>query len=228
MIDEPMLPLPEALLFDLDGTLFRTETLLRDAHERTFRELSREGLYVGEAPPVERMLASLGMLLTDIWQRVVPGADEAFMRRADVLFLHFETEGLRAGRGELYAGVKATLVTLRERGYRLFIASNGLKPYVEEVVRCQGIASLFEGLYSAGEYRTATKDDLVRILLDTHRPTGAWMIGDRSSDVSAGKTNGLPVIGCAYAGFGGSGELDGADRTIQTFPQLLEWLPRRV
>ncbi|MMZ68855.1 bifunctional 5'-methylthioadenosine/S-adenosylhomocysteine nucleosidase/phosphatase [compost metagenome] len=48
------------------------------------------------------------------------------------------------------------------------------------------------------------------------------MVGDRSSDVEAGKKNGRVVIGCAYAGFGQATELQGADVLISNFNELLD------
>ncbi|MNP61949.1 bifunctional 5'-methylthioadenosine/S-adenosylhomocysteine nucleosidase/phosphatase [compost metagenome] len=83
------------------------------------------------------------------------------------------------------------------------------------------ILPLFEGLYSAGEYKTATKADLVKLLMDDHQVSSAWMVGDRSSDVEAGKKNGQTVIGCAYAGFGQGQELAGADVLIRSFDELI-------
>ncbi|WP_199615679.1 HAD family hydrolase [Paenibacillus alkalitolerans] len=216
---------PEALIFDMDGTLFRTEKLLLPAYERMFRRLRDEGLYEGETPPEQAILGALGMLLNDIWKRVLPEHDEAVHRRADVLLLEEQMLGLQEGIGELYPGVKETLEKLRGHGYRLFVASNGLEAYVKGVAEAKGIASLFEGLYSAGEYKTATKVDLVRLLLRHNGVSSAWMVGDRSSDVEAGAGNGLTVIGCDYAEFGVSAsELDGADIRIRTFPELLALL----
>ncbi len=146
---------PQAIIFDLDGTLFQTETLLETVHRRVFE----------------------------------------------------------------------TLRELRERGIRLFIASNGLEAYVKGVPNVKGIGDWFEGKYSAGEFSTTTKVDLVRRLLDTFGVETAWMVGDRSSDVEAGKSNGLFVVGCDYAGFGREGELDGSAAVIRSFPDLLKLLP---
>lgn len=219
--------LPEAMLFDLDGTLFRTETLLTTVHRRVFETLRAEGLYMAEEPPVERLLGSLGMLLEHIWQRVMPDGSPEAHARANELLLRYEIEELEAGRGELYPGVPETLSKLRERGIRLFVASNGLEEYVKEVPRLRGIAGLFEDFYSAGEYGTSTKVDLVRILLEKHGIRSAWMIGDRSSDVEAGKRNGLFVVGCDYAGFRREGELDGADALIGSFQELERLIAER-
>jgi len=216
-----MTSLPEALIFDLDGTLFQTETLLLPAYHAAFEQMKREGTYKGETPPEERILGCLGMLLEQIWQRVMPESPVEVHRRADVLLLHYQMEMLGGGTGALYEGVEETLRTIKERGIRLFVASNGLEGYVKEVIARSGLSDLFEGLYSAGEYETRSKVDLVRLLLDKHGIRKAWMVGDRSSDVEAGKKNGLSVVGCDYAGFGESDELDGSDYRIQSFPELL-------
>lgn len=212
---------PEAMIFDLDGTLFQTETHIIPAYHAAFDQLRAEGLYFGETPPDERILSSLGMLLDKIWENVLPGSSLELHKRADELLLHHQMKTLREGVGELYPHVQSTLQELYQRGVRLFVASNGLEQYVKEVIRHKGLADYFEGLYSAGEYQTKTKVDLVRILLDKHNVQSAWMVGDRSSDVEAGKNNGLQVIGCSYAGFGKDQELDGSDHIISSIDELL-------
>jgi phosphoglycolate phosphatase len=217
--------MPEAIIFDLDGTLFQTETLLETVHRRVFETLRGEGLYLNPLPPIDTLLGSLGMLLSDIWQRVMPDGSPEAHKRANILLLKYEMEELAAGRGQLYPGVIETLRELRSRGIRLFIASNGLEEYVKGVPAVKGIGDWFEGKYSAGEFATLSKVDLVRRLLDTFGVEKAWMVGDRSSDVEAGKSNGLFVVGCNYAGFHRPGELDGSDAIIQTFPELLKLLP---
>lgn len=119
------------MIFDMDGTLFQTETLLLPAYHQLFDTLRAEGHFEGETPPEERMLGSLGMLLEDIWKVVMPEASEAAHRRADELLLQLEIEGLDGGSSRLYPGVKETLEALKAQGVRLFVASNGLEDYVK-------------------------------------------------------------------------------------------------
>ncbi|MFP4974320.1 HAD family hydrolase [Paenibacillus sp. CN-4] len=212
---------PEAMIFDMDGTLFQTESLLIPAYHKMFDILREEGLHTGPTPPEELILGSLGMLLEDIWKNVMPDADVEVHRRADNLLLQLEIEGLEAGGTLLYPKVLETLKQLKDRGVRLFVASNGLEDYIHSIVVVHELKDLFEGLYSAGGQGTSTKTELVRLLLDNHGIESAWMVGDRSSDVEAGKGNGQTVIGCAYAGFGRGEELKGADVTIQAFDELI-------
>lgn len=217
----PVLKKPEAMVFDMDGTLFQTESLLLPAYHRMFDRLREEGLFSGPTPPEELILGSLGMLLAQIWKNVMPDADEAVHRRADELLLELEIEGLNNGGTLLYPGVPETLARLKERGVRLFVASNGLEDYIHAIVTVHELKGLFEGLYSAGGQRTATKTELLKLLLDHHGIGRAWMVGDRSSDVEAGKGNGQTVVGCAYAGFGKGDELKGSDAVISSFEELL-------
>ncbi|MEO3943990.1 HAD hydrolase-like protein [Gorillibacterium sp. CAU 1737] len=216
------LPKPDAMIFDMDGTLFRTESNLIPAYHRVCDDLRAEGLLAGENPPDELILSGLGMLLEDIWRRVFPGGSDELRERANDRLLHHQMESLQQGEGELYPGVKETLMKLKEQGVRLFVASNGLEDYVKGVAQHREIAYLFEALYSAGEYKTATKVELVKLLLHTHGVQSAWMVGDRSSDVEAGKKNDLAVIGCQYADFGDDSELAGSDVFITDFSELLQ------
>ncbi|SDN22050.1 Phosphoglycolate phosphatase, HAD superfamily [Paenibacillus sp. yr247] len=215
---------PEAMLFDLDGTLFQTETLLLPAYHATFDELRAKDLFTGETPPEDRILGALGMLLEHIWMRVIPDASIDTRQEADKLLLRYQMEGLQQGQGVLYEGVAETLQVLRDKGIRLFVASNGLEDYVRHVIEAKGLGHLFEGLYSAGQYQTRSKVDLVKILLETHQIQSAWMVGDRSSDVEAGLQNSLTVAACDYAGFRESGELEGAHIRIRNFTELLEYV----
>lgn len=212
---------PEAMIFDMDGTLFKTETLIIPVFHRVFDALREEGLYSEETPPEELILGCLGMLLEDIWKKVLPNHSEVVHQRANDLLLEFELIGLEEYVTELYPQVQSTLEELSKRGVRLFVASNGLEHYVKEVAKAHHIFPLFEALYSAGEFQTASKVDLVKLLLDKYQVTSAWMVGDRSSDVEAGKKNGQVVIGCAYAGFGEGTELAGADVLITHFNELI-------
>lgn len=211
----------EALLFDLDGTLFRTETLAVAAYHATFEQLRAEGLFNLPTPPERVFLGSLGLLLDEIWRRVIPQASHAVRERANELLLYHEDRLLEEGRGEMYDGVESTLRELHRRGYKLFVASNGLEGYVKGVIQKKGLADVFTGLYSAGEYLTSTKAELVALALEHHAVTTACMCGDRKNDVEAGKQNGLFVVGCDYAGFHDDGELRDADLVIHSFPELL-------
>ncbi|WP_241154335.1 HAD family hydrolase [Staphylospora marina] len=213
----------KAIIFDLDGTLFQTEKVGVPAFRNTFEELRRLGRYDGPVPSDERIASVFGMTHQEIWETLLPGADPETRRFADRRMLDLEVDMLRSGEGVLYPGVEETLRRLDAAGHPLFIASNGAENYVRAALDSKGLTPLFAGIWTAGKHKTETKTELVRMLMDECGVSGGIMVGDRKSDVEAGKGNGLFVVGCRYEGFpafGGENELEGSDRIIRTFRQL--------
>lgn len=213
---------PEALIFDIDGTLFQTESVLDNAYYQTFHDL--KGLYDAEIPSIEKMYACIGMTAEELWADLAPDASEEFKKIAGERMLELEMDGLKKGLGKLYPTTYETLDNLQRNGYRLFVASNGEEDYVKSVVKYTGIEHLFEEVYTAGEYKTVSKIDLVKLILNNHNVTSAWMIGDRFSDIEAGIKNGLTAIGCDYAEFKKIDELADADLVIRRLRELLLYL----
>ena len=209
----------EAVIFDVDGTLFQTEKVLLPAFRRTFDQLGRT------CPSEEDLLNVFGMTIPELWETLLPDADMNERDRANQLLQDHNLELMEEGLGELYPGVKETLQTLHERGVRLYTASNGEIRYVEKVAQTQGILPFFDKLYAAGLYKTEKKEELVRILLREQGLKHAVMVGDRKSDITAGRANDLPTIGCDF-GFARRHELDGASLTIDSFDQLADALQK--
>ncbi|ASJ56738.1 haloacid dehalogenase [Brevibacillus formosus] len=215
---------PFAILFDMDGTLLQTEKLSTPAFIRTFDQLRQKGLWQGETPDERELINVLGMTIEQIWDKLLPGASEEAIRSADAFLLDNEIQLLKERVTELYPDVKSTLEKLHEKGFALFIASNGQEEYIDAICQEYELKPLMTDLYSAGRFRTHSKNDLVAKLLSDYKIGQAIMVGDRHSDVEAGKTNGLFTIGCDF-GFAKPGELDGADVIITSFSQLLNHLP---
>ncbi len=215
---------PFAILFDMDGTLLQTEKLSTPAFIRTFDQLRQKGLWQGETPDERELINVLGMTIEQIWDKLLPNASEEAIRSADEFLLDNEIQLLKERVTELYPDVKSTLEKLHEKGFALFVASNGQEEYIDAICQEYELKPLMTDLYSAGRFRTHSKNDLVAKLLSDYKIGQAIMVGDRHSDVEAGRTNGLFTIGCDF-GFAKPGELDGADVIITSFSQLLNHLP---
>lgn len=213
------------IIFDLDGTLFQTEKVAVPAFQETFRRLKEAGEFQGDIPGEEKIYSVFGLTHQELWQVLLPDAPPILKEKADRYMLQNELELFRQGKGAIYPGVRETLVKLHEKGYSLFVASNGAGDYVRTALETEGLTFLFKGIYTAGEYQTEDKSDLVRILKKDHGITNGFMVGDRSSDMKAGKENRLFTVGCRYTGFpqfGKDHELDQADAVIHSFKELLQ------
>ncbi|TGV30458.1 HAD family hydrolase [Mesorhizobium sp. M00.F.Ca.ET.186.01.1.1] len=216
--------IPFAIFFDMDGTLLQTEKLSTPAFVRTFERLRETGLWQGETPSEEDLVNVLGMTIEQVWQKLLPGASEEAVHAADTFLLENEIALLKEKVTDLYPGVRSTLEQLHAQRIPLFVASNGQEEYIEAICQEYGLKPLLTDLYSAGRFRTRSKNDLVAKLLSDYDIAHAYMVGDRHSDIEAGTANGLFTVGCDF-GFAKPGELDGADMIITDFPQLLDHLP---
>lgn len=210
----------QAIIFDMDGTLFETDPVALKGFKKTFERLMEKGLYKGEMPSDDVFLNQLGKTFEEIWDSLIPDGDENIRNLADEWMLEIELELINEGVGQLYPDVIKVLTTLKEQGYSLFVASNGREEYIDAIVNHFQMKDLFVDLYSAGRFNTESKNDLVKLLLHKYDIVSGYMIGDRHSDVEAGKTNGLTVIGCKF-GFADEKELEDADVHISSFQELI-------
>jgi phosphoglycolate phosphatase-like HAD superfamily hydrolase len=86
----------ELIIFDMDGTLFRTE-------------LRKESLW--EKPtPINEYLAILGAPMEKVWNALLPDHSVKVKEKADHLFWGYLVEEINLENGELYTKVKKTLL----------------------------------------------------------------------------------------------------------------------
>jgi phosphoglycolate phosphatase len=207
----------QALIFDMDGTLFKTEKILIAALEKTFSCLRDLNQWEGETP-IEQYLNSMGVPLPEVWRNLLPMHEQLVQDKVNRIFhIHLFRE-IRSGNGELYQDVLSILEKLA-KDYLLFIAGNGLNSYLLEIINHFNLKEYFQGVYSIEACPSGGKGDLVAMIADEHQLSSAIMVGDRSSDIRAGKQNSLYTIGCSW-GFASDGELDEADIVIDSLKEL--------
>ncbi|WP_456274506.1 HAD hydrolase-like protein [Bacillus sp. AK031] len=207
----------QAVIFDMDGTLFKTDKVLIAALEKTFACLRGLNQWEGEAP-VEQYLKIMGVPLPEVWQNLLPMHEQQLHDKVNRIFhIHLFRE-IRSGNGELYPNVLSHLETMA-KDYRLFIASNGLHSYLLEIINHFKLTDYFQGVYSIEACPSGKKGDLVAMIIDDHHLSSAIMVGDRSSDILAGKQNNLYTVGCSW-GFAAEGELDEADVVMKSFVEI--------
>lgn len=214
------------LIFDLDGTLFQTELIAIPAFIHTFDRLRQEGLYAEDTPDRRKLLSMFGLTLHEIWQTLLPNTDDAIKAKADEYMGYYESTFIDEGKGQLYEGTIQVLEQLHQQGRSLYIASNGAKDYVDHVVSSMHIGKYIAKAYSAGEYKTKSKVQLVeRLLLEQALQShDTWMVGDRKSDIEAGVKNNVVSVGCGYGFAANTEEFDGATYTIRSIVELTELL----
>ncbi|MFZ4453139.1 HAD family hydrolase [Salibacterium aidingense] len=206
------------LIFDMDGTLFDSRELLSQAIENTLQYGVEQGMYSDQGWTEQDRVGIIGEPFYPGFRKLLPGVSENILENLEPVLDRFLLTEMDKGAGELFPEVKETLQKLADEGYQLYVASNGNAEYVPAALEREGLAPLFRGIYSVQQYQAGNKINLVRMILDD-AGADAVMIGDRSSDIEAGKENGLLVIGCRY-GFGSEEEVAAADELVDSMADL--------
>ncbi|MFN7151288.1 MAG: HAD hydrolase-like protein [Microthrixaceae bacterium] len=210
------------VIFDLDGTVWDSEEGIVASLQHTFESFDmavpdRATMTANLGPPLQLMLAELG-IPADL-------VDEATLRYRE----RYVERGVYEA--QLYPGIADTLGALRSSGHRLATAtSKGERPTLQ-MVEHFGLAEHFEFVGAASMDSSAiTKEAvLARTLtaLGDPDPSGCWMVGDRSYDVTGSARHDIACIGVLW-GYGTEDELRaaGAAHLVREPAELLEILGR--
>jgi phosphoglycolate phosphatase len=127
---------------------------------------------------------------------------------------------------EVFDGVAETLSQLKQRGFKLFIATAKPTIYAKQILEHFKLAQYFDVIYGSeltGE-RT-NKGDLIGYILEQEQldPTECLMVGDREHDIFGARRFGIETIAVEY-GYGSPEELDAAQpkARVQQFAALLK------
>jgi len=202
------------LIFDLDGTLFRTETITVPAVREAFAAY-------GLTPPDAREIRSLIGSASEEYRRWLAGLcppDLALRIEHHAVARELE---LIPEAGELYPSIEEALHALRPSLPLMAICSNGPESYVRAVLEGCSIAGLFDAVRFRRDDdadKSQMLHDLLAAVRSLIRGPGV-VVGDRWDDVEAAHANGLAAIGAGW-GYAAAGELDEADIVIDDPKQL--------
>lgn len=197
-----------AILFDLDGTL-------TDAQPGITRCIQYALSTLGYTPPVAEALRwCIGPPLHHSFARLLQTSDNTVIQQALTAYRQRYTA---SGMFEniLYPQIPETLKTLREAGYRTFVATSKPQLYAIAIIEHFHLSPLFERVYGSELDGThSEKGNLIRHILQVESlaPKATVMVGDREHDMIGAKLNQLAAIGVTY-GYGTLQELQahGAD-----------------
>lgn len=205
------------ILFDLDGTLTRSE-----------KGITRSALYACEKMgysgyTAEQFMSFIGPPLFESFQRVV-GMNEEQAHQAIVYYRErFAVTGW--AENEVYTGIPALLRSLKKNGAKIAICTAKPQDFAEKIARKFGFEPYLDALIGPDWSNThASKAWIVRKAIDQLGGVPV-MIGDRCYDVDGGRENGIDTIGVCY-GYGTREELQaaGATHIAETVAELSDIL----
>jgi phosphoglycolate phosphatase len=201
------------IIFDLDGTLIKSEEGLYDSITYA---LEKSGVHPGDRKDMKRMI---GPVLWESFQKFYNmSAEEADL--ANAYFNEaYDKEGLY--NASVYEGVEDMLQTLRNAGRILLVVTAKPRDMAERVLNHTGIDQYFQAVIGpAREDKKTDKGSLLRKALSFLAKTGTdrfqkehtVMVGDRMFDIQGAAETGLRSIGVLY-GYGDRQELIHAGAT---------------
>lgn len=193
------------LFFDLDGTLTDPKEGITRCIQYSLERIGRP------FPPSDELIKYIGPPLRWTFPDLL-GTDEAGL--TDAAIHHYRQRYADVGlfENEVYAGIPELLSRLRDDGFTLYVVTSKPTVYAERIVRHFDLDEYFTGVFGPDlDGRFDDKTELVRHLLKelSIEPAKAVMIGDRASDITAGKANDVRTLGVTY-GFGSPEELAAA------------------
>lgn len=211
--------LPALVLFDLDGTLVDSLHDLTDAVNHMLVAFERPKLTSVEV----RQLVGKGA--RNLVQRALTTDSEPDIHRGLTLFTEFNTAHI-ADKSTLYPDVVPMLQQLQKAGIRLALISNKPEALSLLIMKTLGVQRYFE-LIAGGDTFPEMKPSPLPLLRAVDQLGGTRsntvMVGDSINDIQAGVDAGITTIGCSW-GYGKPGELDRADRRVDTCANLTTML----
>lgn len=220
----PPLALPQAILFDLDGTLIDSAPDLGAAADKMRLERGLPSLDY----KLYRPMAGAGArgMLQVAFGLTPDHADYEVFREE---FLNNYEQAMTV-RTSIFEGVPEMLDALQQRGLRWGVVTNKHQRFTIPLTRQMPLFNTAQAVVS-GDTMPHPKPHPAP-LLEAARlmglpPEACWYVGDDERDIVAGKAAGMPTVAAHYGYLGAKDEVQqwGADHIIQSPLALLALLP---
>ncbi len=201
----------DAIIFDLDGTLWNTvdsclkaTSFVKEEHSDITRDVTKE--------QIESAMGKTSDEIVNIYYGYLPRekgeeyANEAFNKNVDNL--------LKEG-GTLYPNTRDTIIKLSKK-YKLYIVSNCVKGYIESFFNTSGLKDYFSDYESYGN-TLLSKGENIKFVIERNNLKNPIYVGDTKGDMEASNYAGIPFVYAAY----GFGKVDGFDYKIDDISELL-------
>ena len=186
----------KAVLFDFDGTLADSSPGIFHTALYTVRALGVDKEYT-----IEDLRRFVGPPLRQCFV-VAFGLDESLLDDAVAIYRK-EYEAKGRFMMELYPSMKEVLLSLKNDGLMLAVASFKSEALVYSCLEYLGILDLFDSVHGSSLTEDLTKGDIIkRVLSDLGIESDeAVMVGDTPSDAKGAEDAGTHFVGVSY-GFG--------------------------
>ena len=205
------------IIFDFDGTLADTESLITQTMQKTI-----EALHL-EPRSREQCRDMIGLPLKETFMRLIPMTDAMGDRCADTYSQIFDRDN-RPGVVRLFPHVADTLAALYAHDYTLTIATSRHRESLMEFLQGMQIDTYFRYIVTVNDVAQAKPHPDMVLQTMEHlniAPADTLMVGDAVYDIQMGHNAGVHTCGVTY-GNGTRADMVAcqADHIIDDFGQL--------
>ena len=214
-----------SIVFDLDGTLLRTESIVLDAVAVAVNRTSGKFRLDLRPPGSEEILSLLGIPVSEFVAGLGLNLPEQASRYLAEQIDEEEIALIEAGHARLFDGVPEILRQLKAEDWNLALISNCSRRYLMAVSDFFDFPDYFEFSLCVEDVRLDGKGALLRELLAKTERLAAETIylGDRKSDWEAAQFMKCGFLGCLW-GYGADefGPRVATIESIRNLPEVLQ------
>jgi phosphoglycolate phosphatase len=171
---------PKTIVFDLDGTLVDSLPDIIASFQHGFACLGLPAPTDAEVRPL------IGHPLEAMYAHFAP---EHGPRLCTLYREHYALNFVNRSRP--FPGVVELLRTLRERGYKLAVATTKRTDMARRFVEALGLTPALDHVQGTDGFPHKPAPDVIHRALGALEAQGLWMVGDTTHDIQAGQAAGL-------------------------------------
>jgi phosphoglycolate phosphatase len=212
----------DLIIFDLDGTILPSLLPFYESIKRAFNKL---GWPVTFSPEEIRPFfgVSTASVKSSVYEFITPRDSHLSIEEVSKKVRAENNDTFRE-MAQTYPGVKETLKTLRQRGYKLAQYTNASTSYLNVIMSALGLRDYYDYVECIQD-NNLNKTELAKKIRAHFGGMNAAIVGDRCHDIEAARENNCLAIGVLF-GYG-EREPEQADLTINKFNDLLAIFKRR-
>lgn len=202
----------DAVIFDLDGTMWDATGAVAAAWSRSMEKMGEEQRFTAED-----IAGIMGCTDREIEEKLFSGYGERAHRLCETC-MNEEPPYVAVHGGRIYEGVEDMLKTLSGRK-PLFIVSNCQTGYVEAFLTYSGYGHYFKDYEYLGR-KGLSKAENIRLIMERHSLGKCVYVGDTAHDADSAHSAGCDFVYAAY-GFGSAVEYEAVIESPAELPGVI-------
>ena len=207
----------EAIIFDLDGTMWNSEDEVCMAWNQVVSGYPQ----VRQEPITKEELSScFGLPMTEIAKKLFSKSDDEMQKVIMDECCKVENDYLSEHGAVLFPKLEETLLELKKK-YKLFVVSNCQSGYIESFIKAHKLSHCFDDIECWGN-NLLPKGENNKLIMKRNNVTKAIYVGDTTGDEESARVAQIPFVYAEY----GFGDSTAPDYTIKEFSELVELMEK--